>query len=166
MNPFPNNCEETYFGIHVENKVFNYENRRKLSWRIQLALTKNLSNYYCSYRQSNRYKSLSMFTKIHVPFMRIYYHDYKLITYPFTIENNRTIAVRTHLEQNLYSISCAASIAQWLSLLPDDGISRRRLFNVANRGWDFQPRRCRFKIFSFFNPPFFKRFFYLLTLSF
>ena len=35
---------------------------------------------------------------------------------------------------------------------------RRRLFNVAAQGLAIQPRKCRFEIFSLFNPPFFKRF--------
>ena len=37
---------------------------------------------------------------------------------------------------------------------------RRRLFNVATQGLAIQPRRCRFGIFSFFNPPFPKHFFH------
>ena len=36
----------------------------------------------------------------------------------------------------------------------------------STRGWWFQSRRCRFQIFSFFNPPFFKFFFLSIKLSF
>ena len=34
-----------------------------------------------------------------------------VMTYQLTIENNRTIAVRTHLGWNLSSFSCVATIA-------------------------------------------------------
>ena len=55
------------------------------------------------------------------------------------MENNKTIAVRTHLGWNLSSFSCVATIAQWLSLLPDDGIIRRRHLMWLHRGWCSSP---------------------------
>ena len=73
------------------------------------------------------------------------------MTYPFTIENNRTIAVRTHVGLNLSRFICAGfdSLVVKLTAI-DGGFIRRRLYKWLDMGLGVPAPQTPFWIFFFF----------------